>query len=58
MLKAGIILVVLLVKSVTTFVPKDYPHNETIIWLASGLYENCFKQLKLQPQLLFSKVAI
>lgn len=47
MLKAVIILVLLLVKSVTTFVPKDYPHNETIIWLASGLCENCFKQLKL-----------
>lgn len=58
MLKAVITLVPLSVKSVMIFVPKDYPHKETIIWLASVLYENCFKQLKLQPQLLIFKVAI
>lgn len=54
-LKVAITLVTRLVKSAMTFVPKDYSHRETVIWLSSGLYENCFKQLKLQPQLLIFK---
>lgn len=51
-------LVPLLVKFVIVFVPEDYLHKETITWFASHLYENCFKQLKLQQQLLIFKAAI